>query len=97
MALLRSPNPALKEKGAKYTVKMYPKNPELLQVAEEELLNGYQENPKDKRHASAMAWMCNVLGRSGQVQYKDTLMEVSKHAKHKYIRKYAKKNYKMLK
>lgn len=96
-ALLRSPSPALKEKGAKYTVRMYPKNPDLLKIAEEELLNGYQEKTKDKRHASAMAWMCNVLGRSGQVQYKDTLMEVSKHAKHKYIRKYAKKNYKMLK
>ena len=97
MALLRSPNPALKEKGAKYTVKMYPKNPELLQVAKEELLNGYKEKTRDRRHASAMAWMCNVLGRSGQDQYKDTLKEVSKHAGHKYIRKYAKKNYKLLK
>lgn len=97
MALLRSPNSAIKEKGAKFTVRMYPKNPELAQVAKEELLNGYKEKTKDKRHASAMAWMCNVLGRSGQVQYKDTLKEVSKNAGHKYIRKYAKKNYKLLK
>lgn len=97
MELLRSPSPALKEKGAKYTVKLYPKNPELLQVAKEELLNGYKEKTRDRRHASAMAWMCNVLGRSGQVQYKDTLREVSKHAGHKYIRKYANKNYKLLK
>ena len=48
-------------------------------------------------YIDAMAWLCNALGRSGQVQYKETLREVSKNAGHRKIRSYAKKNYKLLK
>jgi len=94
--LLKSPNQKEKIKGAQYTVKSFPTNPQLLKVAEEELLKGYKIKTRDRNHAEAMAWMCNVLGRSKQLQYKDTLEMVYKNAASKRVRKYAKKNYRLL-
>jgi len=94
--LLKSPNQKEKIKGAQYTVKSFPTNPQLLKVAEEELLKGYEIKTRDRNHAEALAWMCNVLGRSKQIQYKDTLQMVYKNAASKRVRKYAKKNYRLL-
>ena len=95
--MLRSPNLRYKSKGAQYIVKYYPKDPGLLEVAETELLKGYMKRTRDRHYIDAMAWLCNALGRSGQVQYKETLKEVSKNAGHRKIRSYAKKNYRLLK
>ncbi len=95
--MLRSPNPKYITQGAQYTVKHYRTDPGLLEVAKTELLKGYMKRTRNRHYNNAMAWLCNVLGRSGQVQYKDTLKEVSKNAGHRKIRKYAKKNYKLLK
>jgi TolB-like protein len=94
--LMKSPNSKEKIKGAQYTVKSFPTNPQLLKVAEEELLKGYEIRTRDRNHAEAMAWMCNVLGRSKQLQYKDTLQIVYKNAASRKVRKYAKKNYRLL-
>lgn len=94
--LLKSPNSKEKIKGAQYTVRSFPTNSELLRVAEEELLRGYEIKTRDKYYIEAMAWMCNVLGRSKQIQYKDTLQMVYKNAASKRVRKYAKKNYRLL-
>ena len=96
LQLMKSPNSKEKIKGAQYTVKLFPTNPQLLQVAEEELLKGYELRTRDRNHPEAMAWMCNVLGRSKQLQYKDTLQMVYKNASSRKVRKYAKKNYKLL-
>lgn len=96
LQLMKSPNSKEKIKGAQYTVKLFPTNPQLLQVAEEELLKGYEVRTRDRNHPEAMAWMCNVLGRSKQLQYKDTLQMVYKNASSRRVRKYAKKNYKLL-
>lgn len=95
--MLRSPNLRYKTKGAQYTVRYFPTDPGLLEVAETELLKGYMKKTRDRHYIDAMAWLCNALGRSGQVQYKETLREVYKKAGHRKIRKYAKKNYKLLK
>jgi hypothetical protein len=43
-----------------------------------------------------MGWMCNVLGRSRNSQYKGTLEEVSKNASNRRVRGYAKKNMRYL-
>ena len=94
--LLKSPNSKEKTKGAQYTVRSFPTNTQLLQAAEEELLKGYEVRTRDRNHAEAMAWMCNVLGRSKQLQYKDTLEMVYKNAASRKVRKYAKKNYRLL-
>jgi hypothetical protein len=93
---LKSPNSKEKIEGAQYTVKSFPNDPQLLQAAEAELLKGYEIKTRDRNHAEAMAWMCNVLGRSKQVQYKNTLEMVIKNAPSKRLRKYAQKNYRLL-
>jgi TolB-like protein len=95
--LLRSSRPAEKTKGAKYAVRLFPTNDEILQVAEDELLKGYEERTRNRQLIDALSWLCNVLGRSGQKKYKDTLYEVSKNARNKKLRGYAKKNYNLLK
>jgi len=95
--LLKSSNPKEKIKGAQYTVRSFPTSAELLRTAEEELLKGYGIKTRDRNYIEAMAWMCNVLGRSKQLQYKNTLEMVYKNAASKRVRKYAKKNYRILK
>ena len=94
--LLKSPNSKEKIQGAQYTVKSFPNNQQLLQAAEEELLKGYEVRTRDRNHAEAMAWMCNVLGRSKQIQYKNTLEIVYKNAASRRVKKYARKNYRLL-
>ena len=94
--LLRSPTPVEKTKGARLVVRFYKQNTQLLAVVEDELLKGYKVKTRDRRYVEAMGWLCNALGRSGQVQYKDTLKEVAKNAKNRRIRGYAKKNAKRL-
>ena len=95
--MLRSSNLRYKTKGAQYIVKYYRTDPGLLEVAETELLKGYMKRTRDRHYIEAMAWLCNALGRSGLVQYKDTLQEVMRNAGHRKIRSYAKKNYRLLK
>ncbi len=95
--MLRSSKTAEKIKGARYAVRLFPTHNEVLQVAEDELLRGYEQRTRDRQYIDAMAWLCNVLGRSRQNRYKDTLYEVSKNAPNKKLRNYAKKNYRLLK
>jgi TolB-like protein len=93
MKMLQSSDFKQKTQGAKYVARYYGKDPVLLQQAEAELLAGYQTKSRDRYYAEAMSWMCNVLGRSGNSQYKETLLEVSKNAWHRKVKGYAKKNY----
>jgi TolB-like protein len=95
--MLRSSRPAEKIKGARYAVRLFPTHNEVLQVAEDELLRGYEQRTRDRQYIDAMAWLCNVLGRSRQNKYKDTLYEVSKNTRNRKLRSYAKKNYNLLK
>jgi TolB-like protein len=96
MQMLKSANYTEKTRGAKLVARYYGTNPELLKTAEEELLAGYLIKSRERDYADAMSWMCNVLGRSGDRQYRDTLREVSKNAWHRKVRGYAKKNYRQL-
>ena len=57
LQLMKSQNSKEKIKGAQYTVKSFPTNPQLLKVAEQELLRGYEVRTRDRNHAEAMAWM----------------------------------------
>ncbi len=94
--LLRSPNMTDKTIGARYAVKLFPTNPMLLEIAESELLNHYEIRTNNKAHVNAMAWLCNMLGRSRNREYKDTLYKVARKAGNRRLRGYANKNYRML-
>ena len=97
IALMKSADPRKKVLGAKSSAKQFPKDPAVLKAAEEELLLGYDKKTKDRYYIDALAWFCNILGRSGAKQYRDTLKMVSMDAKNRKVKKYAKKNYSLLK
>lgn len=60
----------------------------LLQSVNEVLLSGYRFN-NGRTHADAMAWLCKVLGASGQQKYMSTLNEVAMNGATKKLKKYA--------
>lgn len=90
---LRSSAPIEKRHAAMTIHQFYLHNKKLIAVVENELLKGYRIWTRDKRYIDAMAWMCNVLGDSGNHNYATTLRKVSYSAKNRKIRSYAKRNY----
>lgn len=78
--------------GAQKAHRNFANDAAVLAVVAEELNKGYAEKPKDGLHVDTMAWLCNVLGASKDVKYRDLLTTVSKKSPSKKIRKYAKKN-----
>lgn len=57
-----------------------------------QLLKGFNDNARDRNHVDAMAWMCKVLGASGNSKYRKALTTVSKEAKNRKLRGYAQKS-----
>ena len=90
--MLRSNDSTQKVRAAKKIFKSYSHDPQLLRVVNEELLRGYQINTKDRHHVDAMAWLCKVLGASGQTKYKATLKRVAQEAPSSKLKKYAKQS-----
>lgn len=90
---LRSFAPTEKRQAAIAIHRFYLHNKKLIAVVEDELLKGYRIRTRDKKYIDAMAWMCNVLGDSGDPKYSATLKKVSHTAKSRKVRSYAKRNY----
>ena len=64
----------------------------LFAAINQELLKGYQLNPKDGDHVQAMAWLCKALATSGDDRYRATLKEISQSAVNKKLRKYGERS-----
>lgn len=94
--LLRSTESGNKRNGAKRAHRYFANDAGVIAVVAEELDKGYAEKPRDRHHVDAMAWLCNVLGASKDMKYKDLLTLVAKKSPSKKIRKYAKKNLRLL-
>ncbi|RLC26424.1 MAG: hypothetical protein DRH21_02170 [Deltaproteobacteria bacterium] len=90
--VLRSNDSTQKVRAAKEIFKSYSHDPQLLCVVNEELLRGYQINVRDRQHIDAMAWLCKILGASGQTKYKATLKRVAQEAPSRKLKKYARKS-----
>ncbi|MBA3018494.1 MAG: hypothetical protein KJ550_00845 [Proteobacteria bacterium] len=95
--MLQSDDLKNKTAAAKEIAISYSKSPELLEVVNEELLKEYSKKSNDKYFADAMAWLCNVLGGSGDKKYIQTLEKVAKEAPNRKLKKYAIKNLRRLK
>jgi hypothetical protein len=67
-----------------------------LRQVRDTLLKGYNAHPRDRRYADAMAWLCNILGASGDRRYATTLETVSRQSTNRKIKKYALKNLRRL-
>ncbi len=97
LAMLKSDYYMLKLQAAQgiYENNLY--NEKLLDTISEELLAHYQKiNKRDKTEIQSMAWLCKVLGGSGDQKYKATLDNVARTASHRKIKKHAKKALKHL-
>ena len=94
---IRSSDPAEKRKAVREVYKSKLKNhPAILKAAAEELLKGHNSLANNRYHVDGMNWICNLLGASKDSTYRDTLRRVIKETKNGRIKKYAQKNYKML-
>jgi len=82
--------------AAKKICKSYLHNRTLLNVVNKQLLRGYHKNNDDRRHVDAMSWFCNVLGRSKQSRYANTLEKVANSDANRKLKKYANKNLRYL-
>ncbi|MCK4501859.1 MAG: hypothetical protein KAU22_02425 [Desulfuromonadales bacterium] len=96
IALLQSSTAAEKRNGAKKAYKRFAHDPAVLAIVADELNKGYAVKTRDKYHPDAMAWLCNVLGASKDIKYKDLLKTVYRKCPSKKVRKYAKKNLRLL-
>jgi len=90
--MTRSGNGQEIRKAARTIHRHYLDDPAMLRVVNEELLKGFKKNTRDRNYIDAMAWLCNVLGASGDRQYKATLDKVAREAPHRKLKKYAAKN-----
>ncbi len=70
------------------------RNPEVLDVVAEVLLQTYQR--PGFIEADATAWLCKALGSSGNVRYKGVLQQITDKASDRKVRKYAEQSLGML-
>lgn len=82
--------------AAKKICKSYLHNRTLLDVVNKQLLRNYQKSSSDRHHVDAMSWFCNVLGRSKQSRYANTLEKVANSDANRKLKKYARKNLRYL-
>lgn len=93
---LRSNNSGTKRNTAKIVYRRDIDHPAVMQTVVDELLKGVAQGSDDKYHVDAMAWFCNILGKTGKSKYLKTLDKVANSSTNRKIRKYAKKNLRKL-
>jgi pimeloyl-ACP methyl ester carboxylesterase len=95
--LLTSIDSRRQRTGARLVYRKKINHRQIFDTAEQELLDGYLVNLTDSGHIDAMAWMCNLLGASGQERYRPTLEKVALKGTHPKIKRYANLNIAKLK
>lgn len=95
-SMIRSKNAREVQKGAKYLYKHGRENREVIDTSYRVLYSRFNEMPKDRRFVDGMAYLCNILGVSGQSKYKSILTKISEEAESNKIRSYATKNLRRL-
>ncbi len=82
--------------GAKYLYRKFKRDREVINMAHYVLEKRYMENPNDRAFVDGMAWLCNILGASGQSSHRALLSKVSQTSSNKKLCGYAEKNLKKL-
>ena len=90
--MLAADNAHVLKLGAKRVHHAHASNKELLQLANQRLLKGYQDAGDDSKLIDAMAWLIRALAQSGDDHYKPTLEQIAETANNKKLKKYAKKH-----
>jgi pimeloyl-ACP methyl ester carboxylesterase len=92
MDMLRSKDPLKTIRSAKAMSRTFPGDITLTETANRVLLDSFATDVDNKLHGEAMAWLCNILGLSRDIQYRLTLEKVYLETKDPKIKTYAKKN-----
>ncbi len=71
-------------------------DPQLFDLINGQLLNGYQSDLTDSMHIDEMAWLCKALASSGISEYKTTLGTVADTAYDSKLRKYAEQSLELI-
>jgi pimeloyl-ACP methyl ester carboxylesterase len=94
--MLQSIDSVKKREAARHVVRKQLADPRIFATAASELMQGYLINLSDSRHVDAMAWMCNLLGASGNGSYRPTLEKVARKCPNRKITRYARRNLRKL-
>lgn len=86
--LLASGGPTAVARAAKDMFETAATDPELLDIAAQQLSEFHLKNPRVREYADATAWLCKALGTSGNGRYKTLLEQVSKAKINRKTRKY---------
>ncbi len=70
------------------------RNPEVLDIVAEVLLQGYQR--PGNIQVDATSWMCKALGASGKARYRGVLQQIADKAAERKVRKYAEQSLALL-
>ncbi len=89
---LGSADSTAEQRAAKILYRRHRLDPKVQQAASDALLAGCTTRLNDPRHVDAMAWLCNILGVSGNIAYATTLDTVLKTTTSRKIKGFAQKN-----
>lgn len=84
------------QQSAKYLYRKYRNDQEVIDTASTVLAKRYHERPNDRTFVDGMAYLCNILGVSGQSSHKTLLSEITEQSKSRKLRSFAAKNLKRL-
>lgn len=93
---LQSPISKIRRDTAKRTYRKAKIHPAILVVVEKQLLRGYLQYQDDSQHLDALAWFCNILGKTKEKKYLRTLQTVADSNSHRKVKKYALKNIRII-
>lgn len=94
--MLGSPNPFDMQRAAKILYRHYRYDPVVQKTAEAFLLDYYADGLTDRYRVDALAWLCKILGVSGNRDYIATLREVAENTLNYKLSLYATKNLRLL-
>ena len=94
--MLRSRNSKQVREAAKHLEGRYRNNSAVIDNAHDVLATRFNERPTDRYFIDGMAYLCNILGASGQSRHRNLLVRISRESSSRKLRSYADKNLRRL-
>jgi len=94
--MIKSNHTHLMMLGARRVWFHHPTDKMFVAAVKDKLLATYNSETLSKRDVDALAWLCNVLGKSEDPKYRQVLLDIAASSPNKRVGRYAKKNAKLL-
>lgn len=91
MKMLSVDDPAVQRLGARAIYAQRLNDPDLINVAAQQLEDMYNRPGLDKTGQDTAAWLCKAIGQSGNFDHVDLLSRVAAESQYKKVRKHAQK------